>query len=871
VNGHIPPPGPHGDDAARVAAALGIDPAEILDLAQSMNPVAPSAARVVGRHVEALGTYPDPARAEAALAEAMGVERELVLLTNGGAEAIALVAADCRTGYVEQPEFSLYARHLETLDPAAGRWRSNPGNPTGRLCEPGQRAAVWDEAFFPLSTGSWTRGDHRSGSVVVGSLTKLLACPGLRIGYVIAPDRAVRDRLAGRQPRWSVNALAAAALPELLGAADLQAWSAEIAKLRGELIEVLGSHGLAVQPSDAPYVLVAGVVDLRQRLARERVVVRDCASFGLSGSFRIAVPAGDGLERLDRALAGALGGRSPALSRRDRADRPEHPAPRPERDRGGTVLRGALMVCGTSSDAGKSQIVAGICRALSRRGVSVAPFKGQNMSLNSFATPAGHEIGRAQGMQAMAARATPEVSMNPVLLKPTGERRSQVVVMGRPVAELDAREYQRAKPSLRPTVLAALSGLRAHYDVVILEGAGSPAEINLLDGDLVNLGLAAEADVPAILLGDIERGGVFASLYGTVALLPGRLRQCLRGFAVNKLRGDPSLLESGLVELERRTGLASLGVIPWVEGLSLDAEDSLALDRSPAGWGARATGAAAHGHSIGPSSGSSGDVLDVAVVRLPRIANFTDLDALAIEPAVAVRSVFSPAQLGSPDLVFLPGSKTTVADLAWLRESGLASALSAAVEAPGGPVLLGVCAGYQMLGEWIDDDVESEAGRVPGLGMLAVRTSFGEEKVTLPRRGSALGADVTGYEIRQGRPVVGDGSQWIELAGAGAIGGVAAGGGRAEAGSVELEGASGRGGRVVGTSLHGLFESDAFRTEFLRRIAARAGKAFSPSGVSFAAAREAQFELLADLVEQYLDVESLWDIIASCKPGGESR
>jgi adenosylcobyric acid synthase len=301
-------------------------------------------------------------------------------------------------------------------------------------------------------------------------------------------------------------------------------------------------------------------------------------------------------------------------------------------------------------------------------------------------------------------------------------------------------------------------------------------------------------------------------------------------------------------------------VIPWVEGLSLDAEDSLALGRSTAAWGPAGTGAAGCPQPVAAPGGG----IDVAVIRLPRIANFTDLDALAVEPAVAVRFVSSPAQLGSPDLILVPGSKTTVADLAWLRESGLASALAAAVEAPGGPVLLGVCAGYQMLGEWIDDVVESTAGRVPGLGMLAVQTRFEEDKVTLPRRGSALGTVVTGYEIRHGRPVVGDGSGWI------ALDRVPAEGAAPEGDGEELEGASGDGGRVLGTSLHGLFESDSFRSEFLRAVAARAGKAFWPSGVSFAGAREAQFERVADLVEQYLDVESLWQIIAGRSRAGVS-
>src|SRR3954447_11702346 len=273
--------------------------------------------------------------------------------------------------------------------------------------------------------------------------------------------------------------------------------------------------------------------------------------------------------------------------------------------------RGALLVAGTPSDAGKSVLVAGICRWLARQGVSVAPFKAQNMSLNSFVTRAGAEIGRAQAMQARAAGVEPEAAMNPVLLKPGSDRSSQVVVMGRPFAEAGAMDYGRLTPVLLPIVLDALADLRSRFDVVICEGAGSPTEINLLDGDIVNLRLAREAGLPAVVVGDIDRGGVFAALYGTVALLPDDLRACVRGFIVNKLRGDPALLADGPAELERRCGVPTLGVLPYLHGVSLDAEDSLALPP--------------------PSTGID---LDVAVIKLPRMANFTDLDPLTVEPAV---------------------------------------------------------------------------------------------------------------------------------------------------------------------------------------------------------------------------------------------
>src|SRR5438309_565572 len=253
------------------------------------------------------------------------------------------------------------------------------------------------------------------------------------------------------------------------------------------------------------------------------------------------------------------------------------------------------MVCGTASAVGKSAVVAGLCRLLARRGVRVAPFRAQNMALNSYVTPSGHEIGRAQGVQALAAGIEPEVAMNPILLKPTGERTSQVVVMGRPVAHLDAAAYHQRKPELLGVVLDALADLRARFDVVIAEGAGSPAEINLLDHDIVNLRVAYEAGLPAIVVGDIDRGGVFAALYGTVALLPDDLRRQVRGFVLNKFRGDPDLLEPGLAELEQRTGVPTLGVLPWIDGVALDAEDSLALD------GPRPTAATVDGAGRGDS------------------------------------------------------------------------------------------------------------------------------------------------------------------------------------------------------------------------------------------------------------------------------
>jgi len=484
------------------------------------------------------------------------------------------------------------------------------------------------------------------------------------------------------------------------------------------------------------------------------------------------------------------------------------------------VTAGGLMVCGTGSDSGKSTLVTGLCRLLARRGLRVAPFKAQNMALNSAVTAAGHEIGRAQAAQAAAAGVAAEVAMNPILLKPSGPRISQVVVMGRPWATMDAAAYQEAKERLWPVVAEQLDHLRATYDAVICEGAGSPAEINLLARDITNLRVAAHAGFPAVLVGDIERGGVFAALFGTVALLPPDLASAVRGFVINKFRGDPGLLGSGFDELHRRTGIPTLGVLPWMDGLGLDAEDSLAL--------------AHYGHR-GPAA------LDVAAIRLPRISNFTDLEALALEPGVRLRLVDRAGDLGRPDLLVLPGSKATVADLDWLREHGLADAVDALARG-GRATVLGICGGFQMLGETIVDPVEARrAEPVAGLGLLPVSTTFDEEKVTRTVEGTACGRPVAGYEIHHGRtaPV----RPWVQL-------------------TYGPEGAADPTGRVRGTSVHGLFEHDAFRRSFLSAVADAAGVEWAPDErFSFHRAREDRFDRLADAIEAHLDADAVLTLV----------
>jgi adenosylcobyric acid synthase len=487
-------------------------------------------------------------------------------------------------------------------------------------------------------------------------------------------------------------------------------------------------------------------------------------------------------------------------------------------------VNGALLVAGTTSDAGKSVLAAGLCRWLARQGVRVAPFKAQNMSLNSMVTGDGAEIGRAQAMQAAAARVEPSAHMNPVLLKPGSDRRSQVVLLGHPIAEVDAMEYGAYKERLREVVATSLAKLRTEYDVVICEGAGSPAEINLRAGDIANMGLARAADLPVVVVGDIDRGGVFAALYGTLGLLEPADQRLVAGFVINKFRGAADLLAPGLAQITGLTGRPVLGVVPWQDGIWMDVEDSLALD------GSRGGGAAGGRHGA--------EVLRVSVVRLPRISNFTDIDALAAEPGVVVRYATVPDDLADADLIVLPGSRATVADLGWLHARGLAAEIVR--QARAGRPVLGICGGYQMLGREILDDVESCAGLVEGLGLLPVRVEFAAEKILRRPYGTAYGEPVHAYEIHHG---------------------IAA----ADGGEAFLDGC--RTGTVWGTTWHGALENDGFRRAFLADVASVAGRAFVPApDTDFAALREAQLDALGDLVEAHLDMEALSGLIEGGAP-----
>jgi adenosylcobyric acid synthase len=481
---------------------------------------------------------------------------------------------------------------------------------------------------------------------------------------------------------------------------------------------------------------------------------------------------------------------------------------------GSAHRRPAVMIQGTGSNVGKSLIVAGLCRAFADRGLKVAPFKPQNMSNNAGVTADGGEIGRAQMLQARAARVPPSVHMNPVLLKPESETGAQVIVRGKRWATLKARDYGDQKHTLMPSVLASFAELEKTADLILVEGAGSPAETNLRQGDIANMGFAEAAGVPVLLVGDIERGGVIAALVGTHAVLSKSDHNLVHAFIINRFRGDPALFEDGAAEIAERSGWACLGVVPhFRDAARLPAEDVLGLSEM------RRPGASVR----------------IAVPRLPRIANFDDLDPLCGEPDVEVL-VIEPGEAipGDCDLVLLPGSKSTIADLESLRGNGWD--IDIAAHHRRGGAVLGLCGGYQMLGREIADPggTEGRPGTVPGLGLLAIDTVLTGDKTTVPVSGKHLesGEGISGYEIHLGRSDGPDCARPFLLVGG------------------QPDGAISQDGLVAGTYVHGLFAGDGFRRAFLRRLGAR-------SSLAYEREVEAAIDALAAHLAQHLDLEAI--------------
>lgn len=484
-----------------------------------------------------------------------------------------------------------------------------------------------------------------------------------------------------------------------------------------------------------------------------------------------------------------------------------------------------LMVQGTGSGVGKSVLVSALCRILVQDGLRVAPFKAQNMALNSFVTPSGGEIGRAQAAQAQAARVIPTVDMNPVLMKPSSDIQAQIIVQGQPLGNKSAIQYDTFKRSLFGIVKASLARLRKEHDAVIMEGAGSPAEVNLRKNDIVNMSIALASRTPVILVGDIDKGGVLASIVGTLALLTPAERRLVKGIIINKFRGDLALFDDGVHFLEKRTGIPVLGVLPYYRDIAIPEEDAVPLESLHAG------------KRRGP------DTLTAAVIYLPHISNFTDFDALAQEPDVQLRYCRRVEDIGRPDVLIIPGTKNTIADLAWLRKNGMAEKIQACARS-GKTTIVGICGGYQMLGTEIRDPghIESKRSRIEGFSLLPVRTVLKRQKQLRQVEAVAVagGHRVRGYEIHHGETEASAEVKPVFM-----ING-------------KPDGAAGKDGRVWGTYIHGVFDADDFRRHFLNAIRKR--KNLKPLPVRTYDA-DIAFDKLAAVVRTHIDLKAVRRIL----------
>ncbi|KUG28844.1 cobyric acid synthase [hydrocarbon metagenome] len=875
----------HGGHVLALAASCGRDPADILDFSASMNPLGPPQAlrAVVSRAVSGLTRYPDPESAGlvAVASRRYGVARETLLAGNGTSDLLFALAraarGRCGSGHADGPAWSRavivapcyvdYRRACEraglavttfltrperefVLDFAALAaalpespalvFLGRPQNPTGQDFPDAplrELAAarpdclfVVDEAFadFVPDVVSLTR-ERPVNVVVLLSLTKSFAVPGLRLG-LCAAGAALLGRVREELAPWPVNAVAQAVGQAFLeDAAFLDRTREETARLREALAGGLADlPGVRVFPSRANFLLCrlegdpdAAVVLRDGLLAGHGLAIRACADFeGLSGRyFRVAVRGDEDNARLLAAMGRLLDPDRPRPHRPYPSNLPNRPRRTP-----------AIMLQGTASNVGKSVLAAALCRILHRRGLSVAPFKAQNMSLNSGVTPDGLEMGRAQILQARACGLAPEAAMNPVLLKPTSETGSQVIVMGRPVGNMDARTYFARKRELFSTVTAAYDGLAARHEVMVLEGAGSPAEINLMRHDIVNMAMAAHAGAAVLLVADIDRGGSFAALAGTMELLPEAARERVCGFVLNRFRGDPRLLGDGPEHLFRLTGKRVWGVVPHVANLGLPEEDSVSLKAG----------------GLLPLRRDAD--LDVAVIDLPHISNFTDCDALLVEPDTSVRLVRRPQDMAGgpgpdvPDALILPGSKNTLADLAWLRDTGLDREILA-LAASGRCEVVGICAGLQMLGHEVRDPLGLESGREreAGLGLLPLVTELAPEKTLrfVTARHLPTGCALAGYEIHHGvtRPAASGLAEAVRREDGQALGHVR------------------QDGLVWGSYLHGLFDADAFRRAWLDGLRRRKGLA--PRTVPTSYDLEPALSRLADVVEERLDMRAV--------------
>lgn len=849
----------HGGHLTRLATLSGRSVSEILDFSANINPLGlPEWFRsLVSRTLESVVHYPDPDCSQVvdAVSSRYHAARDEVLVGNGSTELLYLIprVTGSQRAVIPMPAYADYAKasHLGGLEVEhmlllesdgfaldlarlASMIKSRdlvfvcrPNNPTGLVCNADELRTlaqnhpetmfVVDEAFgdFVEDFASLTRERPRN-VIVLLSLTKIFAVPGLRLGCALADER-IASAVRRIQPTWSVNSIAQAVGAAAVQDIDYISRSRDfVAVQRERLVSSLRElPDLTVFPGAANFLLVRidrptmTATQLAERLLNDGIAIRMCSNFvGLDDRFfRIAVRTTDENERLIASLGQIFAARSAAPKKRR--------VP-------------AIMFQGTSSNAGKSVLTAALGRILLQDGYRVAPYKAQNMSLNSFVTRSGGEMGRAQVMQAQACRLDPDVRMNPILLKPNSDTGSQVIVCGKPVGNMDVMEYVRYKPVAFEAAKKAYDELAAENDVMVLEGAGSPAEVNLKHHDIVNMHMAHYAKASVLVVGDIDRGGVFASFVGTMEVLSEWERSLITGFVVNRFRGDKALLTDALEYTQQHTGRPVLGVVPYLVNHGLPEEDSVTFK----------TGRF-------DKKEHADETVEIAIVDLPHISNFTDFDALLIEPDVKVIIARTPEDLNHPDAIIIPGSKNTIGDMQYVRNSGLADRIRQA-QLNGSTEVIGICGGFQMIGARIADPhkLESDGRTIEGLGFLNVTTVMAPEKTLTRMTGRHLdsGHMVTGYEIHHGQsdspevePVLKtDDGRW--------------------------DGAKSPDGMVWGTYAHGIFDEDQFRRWFIDRLRVRKGLAASGK-VNARYDLEPALNRLADTVRQNLDMSLIYRML----------
>ncbi len=847
----------HGGNIHRLLTDKGETSPPLLDFSANINPLGPPAwlRSLVNRDLHLLSHYPDPA-CEAfigSVSETYQVDKELIVAANGTTELLYLlpniipgnkvvIPIPCYIDYLKV--FQNYGFEVTTLKvESADRFElgveqigetlqggetiifGNPVNPTGVMMDDVQIVAlatqhpdtlfVIDEAFHDFISPCRTVGGQAENIITLNSLTKFYSIPGLRAGFGIFPEPYL-SAVKKMMPPWSMNVLAQNVAQQAVADVDYHRQTRSLCKvLRNELQQELAEISqLTVFDSQANYLLIKlaeGISgeELYRQLLEERIMVRRCGNYpGLGDRYiRVAVKTREENYRLVEALNRILGAGRKKSRRTEQGAR-------------------AIMFQGTSSNAGKSILSAAMCRILLQDGYRVCPFKAQNMSLNSHVTLDGGEMGRAQVVQAQAAKVEPDWRMNPVLLKPNSDTGSQVIVNGRPVKNMNVRQYHAFKEEAWKAAAASYDELRKGYEVIVLEGAGSPGEVNLKRHDFVNMKMARYAKAPVILVGDIDRGGVYASFAGIMDVLEEWERNLVGGFIVNKFRGDQSLLDDAHHFVREHTGREVFGVVPYITDMTIPQEDSVSLRE---------------GFYL--DRGTGPDQVEIVVVDIPHIANFTDIDPLYYEKDVNIRFVSNPFSIGRPDALILPGSKNVAGDLRYLRERQIAQAILDYAQRGG--TVVGVCGGYQMLGNVLHDPhrIETSDTTITGLGLLDVDTVLAQEKTLIRREGTHIesGSKIVGYEIHHGQ-TSGDRQPVLCFE------------------NGETCGTSNGDQRVWGTYLHGIFDEDVFRRWFIDRL--RVSKKLKPLGESGATYNvDKSLDELADLVRSSLDMEKIYKLM----------